>query len=89
MIEHVGNEVDQRMFINEHDRVGRNWVLTTPNRLFPVESHTQVVLSHMRSGWSKKKGGDITRLLSKRDLRKIMPPGAKIKGHFFTNVYLL
>ena len=85
VIEHVGNIVEQQKFLHEHDRVGRNWVLTTPNRLFPIESHTQVMFFHMRKGWSR---GNITRLLSKRDIKKIMPAGTQIKGNFFSPTFI-
>jgi ubiquinone/menaquinone biosynthesis C-methylase UbiE len=30
IIEHVGDELDQRLFVAEHRRVGRAWVVTTP-----------------------------------------------------------
>ena len=85
VIEHVGDEVDQQKFINEHNRVGKSWVFTTPNRLFPVESHTQLLFFHMRKGWSR---GDVTRLLSKRDLKRILPPEAKIRGHFLSPTFI-
>lgn len=85
VVEHVGSEVDQLDFVNEHDRVGKNWVFTTPNRLFPIESHTQIVLLHMKKGWSN---GDVTRLLSKKDLKAILPPGAKIKGHSLSPTFI-
>ncbi len=85
VIEHVGNEEDQLDFVNEHNRVGKNWVFTTPNRLFPIESHTQIVLLHMKRGWSN---GDVTRLLSKKDLKAILPPGTKIKGHSLSPTFI-
>ena len=85
VVEHVGSEVDQLNFVKEHDRVGKNWVFTTPNRLFPIESHTQIVLLHMKKGWSN---GDVTRLLSKKDLKAILPPGAKIKGHSLSPTFI-
>jgi hypothetical protein len=85
VIEHVGNEIEQMKFVNEHNRVGKNWVFTTPNRLFPIESHTQTLFIHMRRGWMQ---GDVTRLLSKRDLKKILPPNAKIKGYWFSPTFL-
>ncbi len=85
VIEHVGGEFEQLKFVMEHNRVGKNWVFTTPNRLFPIESHTQVLFVHMRRGW---KHGDVTRLLSKRDLKSILPPGSKIKGHLLSPTFL-
>jgi len=85
VIEHVGDEIDQQDFVNEHHRVGKNWVFTTPNRLFPIESHTQIVLLHMKKGWSH---GNVTRLLSKKDLKALLPPGAKIKGHSLSPTFI-
>ena len=85
VIEHVGDEIEQMKFVNEHTRVGKNWVFTTPNRLFPIESHTQKLFIHMRKGWKHR---DVTRLLSKRDLRKILPSDSKIKGHWFSPTFL-
>lgn len=46
VVEHVGQETDQRMFVAEHSRVGRAWVMTTPNKWFPVESHTSTLFRH-------------------------------------------
>lgn len=85
VIEHVGDEQDQMRFVSELARVGKCWVFTTPNRLFPIESHTQVILRHMRRGWSN---GDVTRLLSKSDLKSILPPGSKIKGNFLSPTFI-
>jgi hypothetical protein len=84
-IEHVGSQCDQLDFVNELDRVGKNWVFTTPNRLFPIESHTQIMFLHMKKGWSN---GDVTRLLSKKDLKAILPSGSKIKGYFFSPTFI-
>lgn len=85
VIEHVGNKEDQIRFIEEHNRVGNAWLLTTPNRLFPIESHTQILFSHMRKGWQHP---SISRLLSKRDLKEILPPGAVIRGHTFSPTFI-
>ena len=64
VIEHVGSINDQIKFNNEHDGVGRSWIITTPNRLFSVESHTQTILLHMSKNW---KNPVVSRPLSKRD----------------------
>lgn len=77
VIEHVGGEKDQRRFVAEHARVGRSWILTTPNRLFPVEAHFHTVFLHSRRGWARE---DVTRLLSRGDLRALIPSGARIVG---------
>ena len=85
VIEHVGDFEDQLRFINEHERVGRTWILTTPNRIFPVESHTRVLFVHMRRAWSHP---SFTRLLSKRDLTKIKPEGSRIIGNIFSPTFI-
>jgi len=85
VIEHVGDEQDQIRFVLEHDRVGVSWILTTPNRLFPIESHTQILFLHMRKSW---KHPFVSRLLSKRDLIKILPPGSIIKGNIFSPTFI-
>lgn len=47
VLEHVGGPDQQRRFIAELVRVARRLVfLTTPNRWFPVEFHTQLPLLH-------------------------------------------
>jgi len=85
VIEHVGGMQDQVKFILEHDRVGKSWIFTTPNRLFPVESHTQILFLHMNKRW---KHPLVSRLLSKRDLRLMLPEGSLIKGYFFSPTFI-
>jgi len=46
VIEHVGNREDQIVFLNEMLRVGKNVFFTTPNKWFPIESHTNVLFRH-------------------------------------------
>ena len=46
VIEHVGDEDAQVWFVNEMLRVSRNVFFTTPNKFFPVESHTDVFFRH-------------------------------------------
>ena len=46
VLEHVGNEEQQRQFIAEVMRVGKAFFLTTPNRWFPLEFHTLLPLLH-------------------------------------------
>lgn len=67
VIEHVGGEVEQRAFLDEQGRVATWWVTTTPNRWFPVESHTRVLLRHWMPGWRARQTR-FTRLLSRREL---------------------
>jgi hypothetical protein len=47
VIEHVGNESNQRRFLGEMARVARRaFFITTPNRWYPVEFHTMLPLIH-------------------------------------------
>ena len=46
VVEHVGEELDQLNFINELMRVGKRTFFTTPNKYFPVESHTNYICLH-------------------------------------------
>jgi 2-polyprenyl-3-methyl-5-hydroxy-6-metoxy-1,4-benzoquinol methylase len=46
VVEHVGAREDQRRFVNELCRVARRVFVSTPNRWFPVETHTLVPLAH-------------------------------------------
>jgi SAM-dependent methyltransferase len=46
VIEHVGPRTDQQRFMLELVRVGQRGFVTTPNRWFPVESHSQLLFVH-------------------------------------------
>ncbi|MCY3024579.1 MAG: methyltransferase domain-containing protein [Planctomycetota bacterium] len=46
VVEHAGNGAAQRFFVGELVRVARRFFITTPNRWFPVETHTGVPLLH-------------------------------------------
>lgn len=80
IIEHVGGEAEQRRMVNEMTRVARSWVITTPNKWFPIESHTSAVFLHWFPSWSRKHEGDFTRLLSRRQFRALLPPGTELFG---------
>lgn len=43
IIEHVGQESEQKRMVDEMTRVAKSWVITTPNKWFPIESHTAVL----------------------------------------------
>jgi hypothetical protein len=49
VLEHVGSEERQAVFLRECIRVGRSGMVTTPNRFFPIESHTLLPLVHWLS----------------------------------------
>ena len=46
VVEHVGDTEGQRRFVAEALRVSRRFFIVTPNRLFPVETHTGLPLIH-------------------------------------------
>ena len=79
VIEHVGDEQDQQRFVAEHVRVGRAWVITTPNRWFPVESHTASILKHWSPRWRAGRQ-EFTRLLSLREFKALLPAGTVVVG---------
>lgn len=46
VIEHVGSREAQRQFLSELRRVARSGMITTPNKYFPIETHTLLPLLH-------------------------------------------
>ncbi len=80
IIEHVGKEPEQQKMVSEMTRVARSWVITTPNKWFPIESHTSALFLHWFPSWSDKHEADFTRLLSRRQFRALLPPGAELFG---------
>ena len=46
VIEHVGSADAQRHFLRELRRVGRSGMITTPNKYFPIETHTLLPFLH-------------------------------------------
>ena len=47
VIEHVGDEAEQRRFASEAARVGRQYWIQTPDRHFPVEPHLLTPFLHL------------------------------------------
>ncbi|MDQ3640004.1 MAG: class I SAM-dependent methyltransferase [Actinomycetota bacterium] len=79
VIEHVGQKEQQARFVAEHARVGRRWIITTPNRYFPIESHTSVILKHWSASWRHRQSV-FTRLVSRDEFRALLPPGSRVRG---------
>jgi hypothetical protein len=77
VVEHVGDESDQRRFIEELARVGRIYIATTPNRWFPVEAHYHTLLTHWGPRWAPRES--VSRLLGIRSFRSLLPFG-KVLG---------
>jgi hypothetical protein len=80
VIEHVGGYEAQLEFVNEMLRVSRNVFFTTPNKHFPIETHTHILLLHWHDGlfyrWCMHHKPWVNRnslnLLSYRGLHRIM-----------------
>jgi SAM-dependent methyltransferase len=87
VIEHVGQRVEQERFVAEHVRVGRHCVITTPNRWFPIESHTSAVFRHWSSGWRDSRP-EFTRLLSLKEFRQLLPTCTMISGRPWSATFL-
>jgi SAM-dependent methyltransferase len=86
VIEHVGGREQQRRFVTQALRVGRQVFITTPNRRFPVEVHTRLPFVH----WLPRKVSDgvyqalrkgfatEVHLLTARGLRSLFPGRVRI-----------
>lgn len=90
VIEHVGPAPAQARFMAEVVRVGRAGFVSTPNRWFPVDSHTNLPLAHwlprplflaaMRRLGRLPEGQEwITWLLSARSFRRAVPAGLEVQ----------
>jgi SAM-dependent methyltransferase len=87
VIEHVGGREEQRRFASELCRIAPRVFLSTPNRWFPVETHTLVPLVHwlprpaadraMRA--LRRENWDQVELLGKTELLALFPPEAKAR----------
>ena len=83
VLEHVGGRSDQRAFVHELCRVSGRVFLATPNRWFPIDSHTLVPFAHwlprkpreqVYRSLGRKAGLDVE-LLSPRELLELFPTG--------------
>lgn len=88
IIEHVGQEAEQERMVSEMTRVARTWVITTPNKWFPIESHTSVAFAHWLPSWRRKHVEDFSRLLSKREFRRLLPPQARLDGRPWSPTFI-
>jgi Methyltransferase domain len=81
VVEHVGGREDQRRLVHELCRVARRVFISTPNRWFPIETHTLVPLVHWLPRRARERtfaalGRDRWRgveLLSARELLALFP----------------
>ena len=87
VVEHVGGREQQRRFVAELCRVAPRVFLSTPNRRFPVETHTLVPFAHwlprgaadrtMRA--LRRRGWEGVELLDRRELLALFPPEAQAR----------
>jgi SAM-dependent methyltransferase len=87
VVEHVGGREQQRRFVAELCRVAPRVFVSTPNRWFPVETHTLVPFVH----WLPRRAADRAfRLLSqerwaeldllgRRELLELFPAGVELR----------
>ena len=87
VVEHVGGREEQRRFLGELCRVAPRVFVSTPNRWFPVETHTLVPLVHwlpraatdraMRA--LRRESWNGVELLGKHELLALFPPRANAR----------
>lgn len=93
VIEHVGDGEAQLMFVNEMLRIARHVFFTTPNKFFPVESHTNVFFLHWHNAtfyrWHKGRKPWVTKerlyLFSYRRLRDLLEASDAAEYRVFRN----
>jgi len=98
VIEHVGNFQQQRQMAEEVQRVGKRYIVQTPNRYFPIEPHVLIpffqffplklkVFTAIHSpnwGWKASHIEELStiRLMSKKELRSVFPGAHIFKEDF-------
>jgi SAM-dependent methyltransferase len=87
VIEHVGQRRDQERFVQELVRVGRTGFITTPNRWFPIETHSSLPLLHWLPGGVVGRLSRVLRepdlgwwLLGRRDFENLFPSSVVIES---------
>ena len=88
VVEHVGGRDEQRRFVAELCRVAPRVFLSTPNRWFPLETHTLVPFVHWLPRTTAdrafealgKDNWERIELLSKRELLELFPPQVKARA---------
>ncbi len=98
VIEHVGDDINQKEFLNEMLRVAKNVYFTTPNKFFPFESHSNILFLHwnnylfykfcakMKPRWSTKK---LLYLFSKARLQSLLKESRAREYTIFCNRMVL
>lgn len=98
VIEHVGNYEQQRQMAEEIQRIGKRYIIQTPNRYFPIEPHVLIpffqffplklkvfTATHSPNwGWKASHIGELStiRLMSEKELRSLFPDAHVFKENF-------
>lgn len=92
VLEHVGTYRDQESFVHEACRVAEKAFISTPNRWFPLDSHTLIPFAH----WLPLKARNFLyrilgrgyyaderrlRLVGLRELRRMVPAGKRLEAY--------
>ena len=101
VIEHVGSFDQQRKMAEEVQRIGKRYIVQTPNRYFPIEPHVLIpffqffplglkvfIATHTPNwGWKSSHIGELStiRLMTEKELRSIFP-GARVYKERFLGV---
>lgn len=88
VVEHVGGRDGQRRFVSELCRVAPRVFVSTPNRWFPVETHTLVPFvhwlpprhAHRAMHALRRENWDQVELLTKGELLALFPPQMKARA---------
>ena len=87
VVEHLPDHDSQRAFVGELCRVSRRVFVTTPNRQFPIDTHTLVPFAHWLPGERRdrvyralgRREGLELRLLTPGGLLTLFPPSASAR----------
>jgi ubiquinone/menaquinone biosynthesis C-methylase UbiE len=98
VLEHVGNNARQVVFLKEIKRCANKAFITTPNKFFPVETHTKLFFIHwlpkklfdqiarrINLGWAT---GDYMHLLSLREIKRLLAQAGIQKYRIKKNRFL-
>jgi SAM-dependent methyltransferase len=99
VLEHVGTEEQQVLFLKEIKRVAKTAFITTPNKYFPIEVHTLTPLLHflpkevfdrylslIGKEWA---AGDYMKLLSVWDVHRLLHKAGVKNYKIFKNRFFL